>query len=170
MSEAAGTKSKTGRVEGKKKRSRESDGSSTQKKSTLDATQVAASSLPGLYKSGHVPEIDPDALGDYNSDSESGGTATATCEKLQMLKSQVGPADDPHVVGRHAAMANEQEPVRQKSSRLPGLQALKEPHVVSSKEPSRKQLSRKTVPGRLRKKLAKECLHASQGLMHGQSS
>ena len=157
-------------MKGKKKRSRESGGSSTQKMSTVDAPQVAASSLPGLYKSGHVPEIDPDALKDYNSHSESGGTAANACRRLQMPQSQMGPANDPYVLGRHAASASEQEPVHQKGSRLPVLQGQKEVHAASSKEPSRKTSSKKTLPGRLRKKLAKEGLQASRGLMNGQTS
>ena len=160
----AGTEAGGGRVKGKKVRDIDPDGGSAQEVPILHARQVAGSSLPGLYKSRHLPHIDPNTLSAYESDSDGGGTATASPKKQQKPEARKGPADIPHATGKQAATVPEQEPVLQQLSKSPSLKPLKDPPLASIKGSSIKRTSRKPLPGRLRKKLAKESAHATQGL------
>ncbi len=147
-------------MKGRKKKTQSSDGSSAQKVSVLDATEIAESSLPGLYKSS-LPHIDPDALRDYESDSDSGGIAPGPLSKQQMLGPRAGLAEVPQAFGEQTVVKQKQKPLRQEPS---GLKVMREPPEADNKGPSMKRVTRKALPGRLRKKLAKEGVHASQTL------
>ena len=162
----AGTEAGGGRVKGKKARSRDPAGSSAQEVPSLHAQQLAGSSLPGLYKSSHLPHIDPNTLSANESDSDGGGIATATLKKQRKLGAHSGPADGPQATGKQAATVPwpEQEPVLQQVSESPGVKDLKDPPVASIKGLSMKRTSREPLPGRLRKKLAKESADATQGV------
>ena len=162
----AGTEGEDSICKGRKKKSRALDGSSAQKVPALHATEIAGSSLPGLYKSRHLPHIDPDALHDCESESDSGGVAMGPAKKQQMLGQH---AHNPPAIGKQATMKQTQKPLRQ---RLPGLKYMREVPEADKKGLSMKRLSRKTLPGRLRKKLAKEAsgVHASQTLTTREAS
>ncbi len=156
-------------MKGKKKKTRDADGSSAQKVPALHATEIAETSLPGLYKSRHLPHIDPDALHDYESDNDSGGIATDAVHRQQMPGQQAGSVCSPPTIGKQAAIKQTQKPLRQ---RTPGLKGMREAHEADHKGPSMKRLSGKTLPGRLRKKLAKEAsgVHATQILTTREAS
>lgn len=146
-------------MKGKKKRNRDSDGSNAQKVLTLQAPQVAGLSLPGLYKSRHLPQIDPDTLSACEDSSGSDGIATDVSTKQQEPGSQEGPADVPQAPDKQVATKPEQEPGLPRFSKSPGLKRLKGPPVASAKGPGVQRISKKALPGRLRKKLAKEGVH-----------
>ena len=142
-------------MKSKKKKSNDLDDSSAPKMSALDDAPVAASSLPGLYKSTRLPTIPAEALRDYNSDSDSGDLAAALSKQPRQMarKAQVARLQS---IGKQEAAKLQQAPGSQQLSKMKGLKGAKDEHAVGVKKNAVKRSGREALPGRLRKKLAKD--------------
>ena len=128
--------------------SREADGSHQQEGSDLDAGPVAAVSLPGLYKSNWMPAIDPNAVGSYSSDSEGGDHSTLPASRHP---SRGGKA----ALEKLPGLTNKQQDHQQQGLQHGHKDQLGERSSTSHKS-MKKKAHRESLPGRLRKKVAKE--------------
>lgn len=123
---------------------------------------MAAVSLPGLYKSDRMPGIDPKALASYSSDSEGGDNSTPSA-------STHPPRGDKAAVKKLPGLTKKQQ--QQDTDQQQDLQLAQEDQIGERSSSSHKMLKRKahreSLPGRLRKKLAKERVAAAKAQPQG---
>ena len=142
--------------------SRKADDSHELEGSDPDAGPEAAVSLPGLYKSDRMPGVDPKALASYNSDSEGGDHSTPSASRHP---SRGGKAPVKKLPG--LTKKQQQQDIDQQQD----LQLAQEHQIGERSSSSRKILKKKahkeSLPGRLRKKLAKEHVAAAKAQPQG---
>lgn len=116
---------------------------------------MAAAALPGLYKSGQLHAIDPEALRNYDSDSEPGDSYALHSIGCTIADPQQPPAamqpSSKAGSGKRTQLGQQQHGSKPKQAmhRLDG-------HRDSDQTVPAKRSSKGALPGRLRKKLAKE--------------
>lgn len=158
----AGEKAQQRKKKRKHVTSREADGSHQQEGSDPDTGPVAAVSLPGLYKSDRMPAIDPKTVGSYKSDSESGDPSTPPASRHP---SRGGKA----ALKKLPGLSNKQQ--QQKMDQQQGLQLAQEDQLGERSSTShnlmKKKAHREFLPGRLRKKLAKERVAGAKAQAQG---
>lgn len=147
-------------MKSKKKRRNDVDDSSVSKMSASDDAPVATSSLPGLYKSRRLPAIAAEAVRDYNSDSDSGNLAAAPGKQPRLMARKAQVARLESIGKQKAAKLQQAPPGSQQLIKNKGLKDAKDEHAVGVKKNALKRSGREALPGRLRKKLAKDRMNA----------